>query len=211
MASQGIIEEYLHYGNWVATFGWFLIFLIFIVFLPYHKKTSKKPSNIYIAFIVASAFEMFGIPLSMYFLAWTFGVTIPRGIFWGHTLEGVIGYWGMYIGFLLNIIGGILIYRGWKAVYRQYWSKEESDGKLVTTGVYQYSRHPQYTGFIIMTLGLLIHWATLPLLLMWPLLVVQYYRLAKSEESTMEEKFGEEYIDYKQRVPMFIGLPKNRS
>ena len=55
-----------------------------------------------------------------------------------------------------------------------------------------------------MTLGLLVHWATLPLLIMWPLLVRQYYKLAKKEESEMLEKFGEEYESYMKKTPRFI-------
>ncbi len=59
-----------------------------------------------------------------------------------------------------------------------------------------------------MTLGLLVHWATLPLIVMWPLLVVQYYRLAKKEEEEMVSLFGERYHEYRRRVPMFIGIPR---
>ena len=55
-----------------------------------------------------------------------------------------------------------------------------------------------------MTFGLLVHWATLPLLVMWPVLVVQYYRLAKREELELEEAFGESYREYKEIVPMFV-------
>lgn len=147
---------------------------------------------------------MFGIPLSLYFITWAFGVTLPAGILWGHTLQSYIGYWAMYIGFTLNILGGVLIILGWKEVYTRYWSKEEGAGTLVTEGIYAYARHPQYGGFILMTLGLLVHWATIPLLIMWPLLIIQYYRLAKKEEQEMEQEFGEEYRIYKQTVPMFI-------
>ncbi len=57
-----------------------------------------------------------------------------------------------------------------------------------------------------MTLGLLVHWATIPLLIMWPILVFQYYRLAKKEEKEMENEFGEEYTKYKQKTPMFLPL-----
>lgn len=187
---------------------WVVLFASFILFLPFNRKAGVKPAGTYLAFIVASAFEMFGIPLSLYFVMWAFGVSLPRGVLWGHTLEGAVGYWGMYVGFSLNVIGGILIYRGWKVIHEEYWSKEEGEGRLVTEGVYSYMRHPQYTGFILMTLGLLIHWATLPLLVMWPLLAVQYYRLAKNEEEEMVTLFGERYIEYRRRVPMFIGVPR---
>jgi protein-S-isoprenylcysteine O-methyltransferase Ste14 len=199
-----IIEGSLHYGDWFMVVGWFLLFAVFIVFIPFNRKSQVKPSSVYVAFIVASALEMFGVPLSMYLLAWAFGLQIPRGLLWGHTLEGVIGYWGMYIGFALNLVGAVLIFLGWRAVHRRYWAVEEGKGELVTDGVYSFSRHPQYAGFILMTLGLLVHWATLPLLIMWPILVLQYYRLARREEADMEEEFGEEYREYKMKVPMFL-------
>lgn len=206
MPIEGILREY-SYGNWVMVAVWFVMFAVFVAFVPFHRKSQSKPSSIYVAFIVASALEMFGVPLSMYFLTYAFGNQIPRGFLWGHSLEGYIGYWGMWIGLTLNIIGAALIILGWRSVYRRYWSKERGEGGLVTDGIYAYSRHPQYARFVLMTLGLLVHWATLPLLVMWPILLVQYYRLAKREEAELEEEFGEEYRSYRERTPMFIPLP----
>jgi protein-S-isoprenylcysteine O-methyltransferase Ste14 len=117
----------------------------------------------------------------------------------------------MYIGFALNLAGAVLIILGWKEIFFRYWRKDEGEGALVTNGIYAYSRHPQYAGFILMTLGLLIHWATLPLLIMWPILVVQYVRLARREEAEMEEEFSEEYRLYQERVPMFLPYPRVRA
>jgi protein-S-isoprenylcysteine O-methyltransferase Ste14 len=191
-------------GNWLGVLGWIIVFATFLVFLPYNRKSGSKPKSVYLAFIIASALEMFGIPLSMYFIAWAFGLKLPLGLLWGHTLQGYIGYWGMYIGFALNMVGAALIILGWKAVHRSYWSAEEENKRLVTEGVYAYSRHPQYLGFMLMTLGLLVHWATIPLLVMWPLLVFQYYRLAQREEVEMVEEFGDEYAAYRERVSMFL-------
>jgi protein-S-isoprenylcysteine O-methyltransferase Ste14 len=186
--------------------GWILIFGVFLAFLPFQRRSPWRPANIYLAFIVASAFEMFGIPLSMYFVAWAFGVTLPEGLLWGHTLQQYIGYFGMYLGFLLNVVGGALIVLGWRAIYRSYWGAGER--KLVIDGVYAHIRHPQYIGIILMTLGLLIHWATIPLLIMWPMLIVQYYRLARREEEELEREFGEDYTRYREKVPMFIPFLK---
>ncbi len=123
-------------------------------------------------------------------------------------MAGVIGYWGMYIGFALNLAGAALIILGWKEIYHRYWRKDEGEGTLVTNGIYAYSRHPQYAGFILLTFGLLVHWATLPLLIMWPILVVKYYKLARREEAEMEKEFGEEYRLYRERVSMFIPYPR---
>jgi hypothetical protein len=100
----------LNYDQWGLAIAWLLIFGLFVAFLPFRKKSKIQPTSMYIAFIVASAFEMFGIPLSMYVVTWAFGVNLPQGLLWGHTLQQYIGYWGMYIGFAFNIIGGYLIY-----------------------------------------------------------------------------------------------------
>lgn len=204
MTIENFLPGTMLYGNWMGAASWFILFATFIVFLPFNRKSTIKPTGTYVAFIVASAFEMFGIPLSMYFLSWAFGITIPRGLLWGHTLESYIGLWGMYLGTALNLLGGLLIFRGWKLIYNEYWSKDTGEGKLVTTGIYSYMRHPQYTGFILMTLGLLVHWATIPLLVMWPLLIIQYIRLAKKEEQEMITQFGDEYREYMEKVPRFI-------
>ena len=56
----------------------------------------------------------------------------------------------------------------------------------------------------MITLGLIVHWATIPLIVMWPILALQYYRLAQREEKEMGEKFGDVYVEYRKRVPMFI-------
>jgi protein-S-isoprenylcysteine O-methyltransferase Ste14 len=204
---QGLPTEW-HYGSWGAAVVWVLLFGFFIAFIPFHKKAQRRPASIFLAFIVASAFEMFGIPLSLYLVAWAFGVSLPEGLLWGHTLQQYIGYWGMYFGSAISFAGAFLVYHGWKAVYRSYWGKEEGEGKLVADGVYAYMRHPQYTGFMLITLGLLVHWATIPLLVMWPILAIQYYRLARREEKEMEERFGDEYRAYRERVPMFIPHPR---
>lgn len=197
-----------YFGSWGLVAAWALIFGLFIMFIPFYRKVQRRPASVYLAFVVASAFEMFGIPLSMYFMAWAFGVSLPEGLLWGHTLQGYIGYWGMYLGSVISSLGIFLVYRGWKAVHGKYWGREQDERSMVVDGVYAYVRHPQYTGFMLITLGLLVHWATIPLLIMWPILGIQYYRLAKREEREMVEEFGDAYREYQRKVPMFIPLPR---
>jgi len=194
----------LEYGDWIMVAIWVVLFGVFIAFIPFYRKTQRRPTSVYLAFVAALAFEMFGIPLSMFIVTWGIGVNLPQGILWQHTLEQYIGYWGMYIGYALNLIGALFVIQGWSQIHRHYWSKEEGKGELVTGGIYEYIRHPQYTGFLLITLGLLVHWATIPLLIMWPILVVLYYRLAKKEEREMEREFGDKYTEYKRRTHLFI-------
>jgi len=199
-----MVDIWSHFGQWWAVAVWIIMFGVFLAFIPFYKKSQVKPAGAFIAFVVALAFEMFGIPLSMYAVTWVFGYTPPEGVLWGHTLAHYIGYWGTYIGIGLYLVGGLLIILGWKNIHKFYWSKEEGQGKLVTGGIYAYIRHPQYTGFLLITLGMIFEWATIPLLIMWPILAVLYYKLAKKEEGYMEEEFGLEYVKYKSSTGMFL-------
>ena len=108
-----------------------VLYGVFLAFLPFYKKSQVKPSGVYLAFVVAYALEMFGVPMSMYILAWVFGSTLPDGILWGHTLQP-------YIGAMISIVGVLLVIFGWKEIHREYWSKEEGKGRLVTHGIYAY-------------------------------------------------------------------------
>lgn len=201
-----MLEEdiWSHFGQWGAVVVWIAIYAVFLLFIPFYKKSQLKPAGTYIAFIVAFALEMFGIPFSMYAIGWAFGYTLPEGVLWGHTLGSYIGLSGMYIGLMVSLIGLGLVVVGWRQIHRGYWSKEEGSGKLITSGIYAYIRHPQYTGFFLITLGMMLEWATLPLIVLYALLLVMYYRLARKEERDMAEEFGSEYAEYRARTKMFI-------
>lgn len=93
--------------------------------------------------------------------------------------------------------GLIIVIIGWRKIYK-------TKGELETDGIYRYVRHPQYLGLMLITLGMLIQWPTIPTLLMWPILMFAYYRLARKEEKELEDVFGQLYRDYKSRVKAFI-------
>jgi protein-S-isoprenylcysteine O-methyltransferase Ste14 len=193
-----------HFGQWGYVIVWIALYAVMLAFVPFYKKSQRKPTSAYLAFVVALAFEMFGVPLSMYALTWAFGITLPDGVLYGHTLNQWIGVWGLYLGTALMFVGAGLVIVSWSVIHRRYWSKEAGEGELVTEGIYAYIRHPQYTGFLLITLGMMLDWLTLPLLIMWPLLLYIYYRLAKREEADMDAEFGEAYRAYKARTGMFL-------
>jgi protein-S-isoprenylcysteine O-methyltransferase Ste14 len=193
-----------HFNQWGYVILWIVIFGLFLFFTPFYKKSQRKPASVYLAFIIALALEMFGVPLSMYALTWVFGKALPDGVLWGHTLNGLFGDLGLLLSYVCIGIGAVLIIWGWRDIYKHYWSKEEGRGELVTQGIYAHIRHPQYTGFWLITLGMLFDWATLPMLMMYPLLLALYYRLARREEADMEAEFGEAYRQYRARTGMFL-------
>ena len=176
---------YDHYGKWWAAGVWIILYGVMILFTPFYSKSKVKPVRAYLAFI--SAFHHVC-------------VYTPEGVFQGHTLCSLIGYGGMSAGALLLI-------SGWGLIHDRYWKMETGEGELVTGGIYNFIRHPQYTGIFLITLGMIAEWATIPLVLMWPYLFYLYYQLARKEERDMALEFGGEYLRYKEKTGMF--LPKS--
>jgi hypothetical protein len=93
---------------------------------------------------------------------------------------------------VLHIVSGVLIAAGfiligaaWNVLYQA-----QRQHRLATTGAYAYVRHPQYVGFILIMLGFLVQWPTILTLLMFPLLVLMYARLAHLEEAEARHAFG---------------------
>lgn len=194
------------YGSWGLVITTILVSVFFIVrFIPMRTHMERRSGGALIAFVVALFTEMYGIPLTIYFLASFVGIEIPLDHISGHLLGDLITYLGLGNGWFIvmvmsnvMIIAGIwLISAGWELVYR-------SEGELVTHGVYAYVRHPQYTGIFIITLGFLIQWPTLPTLILWPFVLGMYVRLAKREEKDALSKFPLEYAEYMRHTPMFI-------
>lgn len=193
-----------HFHNWFGVLFFVVLYSVVLLFMPFYKKMDKKPAGTYFAFIIAFAIEMHGIPFSMYVISWIIGKNLPEGILWGHTLVTKIGFWGMYINMLCATIALTLILNGWYNIYKKYWSKENGKGLLVKKGVYRYIRHPQYTGLLLLSFGMMVEWATLPMLILYPIMISMYVRLAKKEEKDMILEFGNEYREYMKETKRFI-------
>jgi len=193
-----------HLNNWWGVAFFIALYGVVLFFLPFYRKMDKKPNGTYLAFVIAFAIEMHGIPFSMYVISWILGRSLPDGVLWGHTLISSFGHLGMYLGIALGVLGLILILCGWRAIYKAYWSKERGQGALVTAGIYRYIRHPQYAGLMFLSLGMILDWATLPTLILFPVMAVTYWRLARREENDMIVEFGDEYRAYMRNTKRFI-------
>jgi protein-S-isoprenylcysteine O-methyltransferase Ste14 len=82
--------------------------------------------------------------------------------------------------------------------------KAQGAQQVATNGPYAYLRHPQYVGFIVIMLGFLIQWPTIITLLMFPVLVTMYIRLARREEREAFAEFGDAYARYAAATPAFF-------
>ena len=143
-------------------------------------------------------------------LTTVFGIKIPwlhpSGHLWA-TLLG-LGYGGdlieMMIGYAFVLLGISLLVEGWREVYRA-----RQENRLATEGLYGLVRHPQYTGIFSALFGQLVHWPTIPTLILFPIIVWAYVRLTRKEEQEMVERFGDQYRTYQNQIPMFFPRPKN--
>lgn len=100
-------------------------------------------------------------------------------------------------------------------VLGQLWSGSavvKQDHRLRTEGPYRITRHPIYTGFLGMALGTTLmngFGFMLPAILV--MLLFFEFKI-RSEEALLTKTFGEQYVEYKRRVPQLVpGLVLRRS
>lgn len=202
------MHESYDYGIWSMVVFNVVLFGAFVLgFLRPKKNYEWRTLGVFAAFIVALFTEMYGFPLTIYFLISLFGdklgIVDPFQHVNGHLLGTLLGApeWAKLvicqIGGFVMLIGLIMMGKGWRKIH-------EAKGELVTDGIYAYIRHPQYSGLFLITIGMLIQWPTLVTLTMWPILMYAYYRLAMREEKAVASQFGAAYRHYKEKVPAFI-------
>ncbi|UCD85548.1 MAG: isoprenylcysteine carboxylmethyltransferase family protein, partial [Deltaproteobacteria bacterium] len=82
---------------------------------------------------------------------------------------------------------------------------EETDTAHITsTGAFGYIRHPIYLGTILFYAGLVVTTLSLISFGLLVIMFIFYDYIAKYEEKLLENKYGEEYLEYKKTVPRWI-------
>jgi len=199
------------YGHWQVVAVNSLIFLIFVFsFFRPNTRRDWRTFGSFSAFIIALFTEMYGFPLTVYLLSGWLSSRFPE-VDWfshdaGHLLQTVLGWQDfahfgpLHLFSELFILGGlVLLVASWRVLFRAQGKYE-----LAVTGPYARIRHPQYGAFIVIMLGFLVQWPTLPTLVMFPILVWTYVRLAQREETRAVSEFGEKYTRYAENTPRFF-------
>ena len=199
------------YGLWSLVIVNSLVFIIFA--FSFAKPSSARDwrsFGAFSAFLIALFTEMYGFPLTIYLLSGWLTSRFP-GVDWfshdaGHLLEMMFGWRGsphfgpFHVLSSIAIGGGFwLLAAAWNVLYRA-----QREHRLATTGPYARIRHPQYVGFILIMVGFLLQWPTLVTVVMFPILVTMYVRLAIREEREAEIEFGDEYRRWAARTPRFV-------
>ncbi len=203
------------YGLWFLVIVNSAIFIVF-AFSFFHPKTPRdwKAMGVFSAFIVALFTEMYGFPLTIYLLSSWLGSRLP----WlnlshsgGHLWSQLVGWGGDPHLSPFHLVSYALIGGGFwliASAWRTLWQAAQA-GTLATTGPYAHVRHPQYSGFLLVVIGFLLQWPTIPTLLMFPVIVLVYRRLAIAEEREVRQRFGPAWDAYAAVTPRFV--PRRRS
>jgi protein-S-isoprenylcysteine O-methyltransferase Ste14 len=107
------------------------------------------------------------------------------------------------IGYGLGAAGVALMAWGLVTLARAGTTMMPNKGadRLVTEGPFRYRRHPVYLGEVLILLGLAQVTLNVWLAILAPLFALAVYKLAiEAEERHLEERFGQVYLDYKERT-----------
>ena len=198
------------YGLWLLVVMNSAIFIIF-AFSFFKPATARdwRSFSAFSAFIVALFVEMYGFPLTLYLLSGWLQTRYPAldilshdsGHLWS-TLLGEKGdphFGALHIAsYVFLAYGFYLLSVSWTVLFAAQGRQE-----LATTGPYARIRHPQYAAFVLILLGFLLQWPTLLTLLMFPVLLIMYGRLAVTEEAEMRTRFGAAWDAYAGATPRF--------
>lgn len=202
------------YGLWPLVVVNSAVFIIF-AFSFANPRTGRdwRSFGAFSAFLVALFTEMYGFPLTIYLLSGWLASRYPELDLLshdaGHLWSTVLGLGGdahfsvpHVLSFVLIAGGFFLLSAAWKVLF-----EAQRAHSLATIGPYGRIRHPQYLGFMLIMLGFLFQWPTLLTLIMFPVLVSMYVKLARREEREARAEFGEAYARYALRTPRFIPRP----
>lgn len=110
------------------------------------------------------------------------------------------------LGLVLVLLGTLVI--TWAGSefsrHRTTLLPSEAASTVVKTGPYRYSRNPIYLSMMLVYSGIALMFdSPLALILVLPVIVL-LNRQAKREERYLEGAFGDQYMEYKKRVPRWL-------
>jgi protein-S-isoprenylcysteine O-methyltransferase Ste14 len=168
-------------------------------------------------FIAALFVEMYGFPLTIYLLSGWLQRRYPELDLLshdaGHLWWTLLGLRGDPHLAVLHFASAALIGAGFTllALAWPVLFEAQRRGRLATGGPYAWVRHPQYAGFIVIMAGFLLQWPTVLTLIMFPVLVVMYMRLARHEERELRRAFPGAYDRYAATAPPWLPHLRARS
>lgn len=153
-------------------------------------KRKEKKLHTFETLMSVATFSVVIIQLLSIFFDWNI---MPSGArFTGFCIAG--------IGDIFFLISVTYMKDSWRAGI-----PEKDKTKLVTDGIYKFSRNPAFVGFDFMYIGILLMFFNIGTLLFSLFSIVMLHLQILQEEKYMAKTFGEEYLEYKKKVFRYIG------
>lgn len=111
-----------------------------------------------------------------------------------------------YIGLILLFIG-VLIFTIAAFSMRSSWRvgiDKNTKTKLVTYGIYKFSRNPAFVGFNTMFIGLFVTFPNILTFIILILNIISIHLLILQEEHHLSLTFGDDYKEYKKNTPRYL-------
>lgn len=108
------------------------------------------------------------------------------------------------LGVAFLVLSGYLASTGLSIVFND----EHKNPTVIGEGVFHMVRHPIYLSEIVLYFGLLIISMSLAAAIVWLLTVGFLHYISRHEERLLLARFGKDYEQYMQEVPMWIPLLK---
>jgi len=155
------------------------------------------------ALIIALIFWVLLLPLVHAGIPWALSLFTPR---YGWT-EGQPGTWN-WLGLIPIVPATICLI--WLMILHfsrmpQNVKLERTPKYLLTGGPYRFTRNPMYIAELALWLGWAILYGSIPIFALLVMAPLGFKRVVAREERDLQARFGESYVEYKNKVPRWFG------
>jgi protein-S-isoprenylcysteine O-methyltransferase Ste14 len=135
----------------------------------------------------------------------TYAVFLPMVVSWVYAvfLPLQLGTVLLYSGLIICLFGMIFT-----SVAILNFATSPKD-KVITKGLYRFTRNPTYIGMILMQISLGIACSSWLYLLLTVALMILLNANLSAEERYCLYRYGDDYQKYKNKTPRWIGIPKS--
>ncbi|UCD00812.1 MAG: isoprenylcysteine carboxylmethyltransferase family protein [Promethearchaeota archaeon] len=91
--------------------------------------------------------------------------------------------------------------------HRILFKSHEAPNSLITNGILGYVRNPMYLGILLIYVAFILLSISLISIGIFVIVFLVYNRMVNFEEQILEDMFGKQYLEYRNKVPKFIPNP----
>ena len=134
---------------------------------------------------------------------------VPWWLIGPSATAGIVDYFGL-LPFLAGTWLLLWCVRAFHVAGRGTLAPWDPPRNLVATGVYRFSRNPMYVGVVLVLWGWAWSFRSRPVALYALFMMLVFHlRVVLGEEPWLARTHGEEWTQYKSRVPRWLGWPRD--